>query len=151
MNLYSALFLFSTLSPFRTSWENHRTKAKRKESHCWQILTEKLGKSPFVSASVTKFRGKRFWSSETCLIGSIFLTLEIQRGCPTVQLYVKQLLLFCVYRADWLKRCICWELPLLNEAQRTMQRTQDELVNIIYMAEATQRLALHNNDKASRA
>ena len=31
------------------------------------------------------------------------------------------------------------------------KETQDELVNIIYMAEATQRLALHNNDKASRA
>lgn len=29
--------------------------------------------------------------------------------------------------------------------------TQDELVNIIYMAEATQKLDLHNNDKASRA
>lgn len=28
---------------------------------------------------------------------------------------------------------------------------QDELVNIIYMAEPTQKLALHNNDKASRA
>lgn len=28
---------------------------------------------------------------------------------------------------------------------------QDELVNIIYMAEAKQRLALNNNDKESRA
>lgn len=36
-------------------------------------------------------------------------------------------------------------------AQGTVQTTQDELVNIIYMAEATQWLALHNNDKASRA
>lgn len=36
-------------------------------------------------------------------------------------------------------------------AQTTVQTTQDELVNIIYMAEATQRPALHNNDKALRA
>lgn len=49
---------------------------------------------------------------------------------------------------------LVWLRPALTAectALRTVQTTQDELVNIIYIAEATQRPALHNNDKASRA
>lgn len=46
----------------------------------------------------------------------------------------------------WLRALTAQRTP-----QKTVQTTQDELVNIIYMAEATQRLALHNNDKALRA
>lgn len=39
-------------------------------------------------------------------------------------------------------------LTAKRTAQRRVQTTQDELMNIIYMAEAIQKLALHNNDTA---